>query len=432
MSDAHIISPDLEEITQIQATLVETGLFENVVYSTTLGEYRRSRKRDSSIKVVLVSTRFSGLSWMESVKEVLHEDALCPVVLISDDHEAITVEDAMTAGLSEVVSATPSLEEYVSKLERIIVRLNTLNRRLEPTETKTETAGRLEVFYGAKGGVGTSLHATLFARFWAPHVRTCLVDLDLYKGDLASYCAALPRRSIVDLAEISEELSGRSIAEVAHKLDCGVDLIAAPKDVEQVETVEERDLQLILSALRFNYDLVVVDCGSRLWDLAAVAIEAADEVTIVTSPELASVRNVRNSINDFDRLELSLGASSTPRLLFNRATKKAEIQPELGSKMTGLHTISVTNESSNIDTYLNTSNLLEAKTSGWDSIYRGMWESQRILGDITGERARRKNSKKNSKKNRKTKENQQEKKKKDHGRRSTKKNGTNEKPQENN
>lgn len=176
MSDAHIISSDLEEITQIQATLVETGLFAEVSYSTTLGDYRRLRKRDPSVKVVLVSTRLEGFTWIEGVKEVHHEDALSPVVLITDDQESITVNDAMTAGLSEVVSANPSLEEYVAKLERVISRLNTLNRRLEPTEMKTETAGHLEVFFGAKGGVGTSLHATLFARFWAAHVRTCLVD----------------------------------------------------------------------------------------------------------------------------------------------------------------------------------------------------------------------------------------------------------------
>lgn len=50
MSDAHIISSDLEEITQIQATLVETGLFAEVSYSTTLGDYRRLRKRDPSVK----------------------------------------------------------------------------------------------------------------------------------------------------------------------------------------------------------------------------------------------------------------------------------------------------------------------------------------------------------------------------------------------
>lgn len=422
MSDAHIISSDLEEITQIQATLVETGLFEEVSYSTTLGDYRRLRKRDSSVKIILVSTRLEGFTWIEGVKEVHHEDALSPVVLITDDQESITVNDAMTAGLSEVVSANPSLEEYVAKLERVISRLNTLNRRLEPTEMKTETAGHLEVFFGAKGGVGTSLHATLFARFWAAHVRTCLVDLDLYKGDLAAYCAALPRRSIVDLAEISEELSGRSIAEVAHKLECGIDLIAAPKDVEQVENIDERDLQLILSALRFNYDLVVVDCGSRLWDLVAVAIETADEVTLVTSPELAAVRNVRNTLNDFERLELSLG-SVAPRLLFNRATKKAEIQPELGSKMTGLNTVSVTNESGNIETYLNTSNLLEAKTSGWDSIYRGMWESQRILTELSSRRERRKQTK--------LAKNPQEVKEdganKSHGRRALKKFGTKEK-----
>ncbi|MDO5079863.1 hypothetical protein [Buchananella hordeovulneris] len=81
---------------------------------------------------------------------------------------------------------------------------------------------------GAKDGVGTSMISMLLAREFSQFTHTCLMDLDVRQGDLASCGGARVRRSIADRANIALEAGGRELSAVVYPLRGGVSLLPAP------------------------------------------------------------------------------------------------------------------------------------------------------------------------------------------------------------
>ena len=126
---------------------------------------------------------------------------------------------------------------------------------------------------GAKGGVGTTVTAVQLALAAQASGRSvALVDLDLQSGDVASYLDVQFRRSIADLAGISD-ISPRVLQDAVYTHDTGLGLLLAPAEGERGEEVNDRAARQIVAALRSRYEVVVVDCGAQLNGANAAAVE---------------------------------------------------------------------------------------------------------------------------------------------------------------
>jgi pilus assembly protein CpaE len=197
----------------------------------------------------------------------------------------------------------------------------------------TGVGGTVVTVSGSKGGVGATLMAIQLALAAQASGRsTALVDMDLQTGDVASYLDVQFRRSVVDLAAITD-ISPRVLADAVFRHDTGVALLLAPGDGERGEEVTDRATRQIVSALRSRYEVVVIDCGAQLGGAGAAAVEMADRALLVTTPDVIAVRGAKRTVRMWDRLQIRKAEETT--VVVNRHTRATEIQPPLIQKITG-------------------------------------------------------------------------------------------------
>jgi pilus assembly protein CpaE len=159
-----------------------------------------------------------------------------------------------------------------------------------------------------------------------------VLDLDLQTGDVASYLDVQFRRSVADLAAITD-ISPRVLADAVFRHDSGLALLLAPAEGERGEDVTDRAARAVVGALRSRYDVVVIDCGAQLGGAGAAAVETADRALLVTTPDVVAVRAAKRTVRMWDRLQIRKAEETT--VVVNRHTRTTEIQPPLIARITG-------------------------------------------------------------------------------------------------
>lgn len=283
------------------------------------------------LDVVVVDAGMFDPPGLEVVRELGLNAPLVAVVVVGN--ATTTLAAVVAAGGRALLNRPLSLQEVQSQLETAAAWSRSLRQHVSGTLTggRNERGG-VFALAGAKGGVGTSVLATVLATQAAALGETvCLVDLDLRAGDLASLCGVSPRRNIADLAGLVGDLTIRGIREVTVEVPAGFTLLAAPDRVEQADDASAPAVRQMLNELRRHFSVIIVDVGSALDDSRAAALELADEAILVADCELISIRAGRRTLDAWDRLNIR--DSSGVRLVVNRADRRREVQPDLVSKL---------------------------------------------------------------------------------------------------
>ncbi len=284
--------------------------------------------------VVLVHERVGPQPALELVREIALRFPAVGVVLLCADQGPAVYSAAMEAGARGVIGLPLSYEELASRVQSAASWASGMRRHLGAGgETADGPVGTLVTVSGAKGGVGTTVAAVqlaLAAR--ASGASVALVDMDLQTGDIASYLDVQFRRSIADLAEISD-ISPRVLSDAMFGHAAGISLLLSPAEGEQGEAVTDRAARQILTALKSRFDVVVVDCGSQLSGAGAVAVETAATALLFTTPDVVAVRAAKRTVRLWDRLRVR--KPQDIRTVVNRLTRNCEIQPALVERITG-------------------------------------------------------------------------------------------------
>ncbi|MFJ6982104.1 MULTISPECIES: CpaE family protein [unclassified Streptomyces] len=289
---------------------------------------------DELPEVVVVHERIGPVPALELVREVALRFPAVGVILVTTDASPGLFAAAMDAGARGLVALPLSYEELAHRVHAVAQWSTGVRRHLgHGAEVFTGAGGTLVTVSGAKGGVGTTLLAVQLALAAQASGRpTALVDLDLQSGDIASFLDVQFRRSVVDLAAITD-LSPRVLAEAVFRHDSGVALLLAPGEGERGEEVTDRAARQIIAALRSRYEVVVVDCGSQLGGAGAAVVELADTALLVTTPDVVAVRGAKRVVRMWDRLQIRKAEETT--VVVNRHSRATEIQPGLVQKITG-------------------------------------------------------------------------------------------------
>ncbi|MFI9489488.1 hypothetical protein ACIG47_24080 [Promicromonospora sp. NPDC052451] len=254
---------------------------------------------------------------------------LTGIVMVVDAHSPAEMSRAMASamevGARSVIARNAGLEEVLTRLETV-ASWSAMARASIAAERNGGRSGQVVAVAGAKGGVGTSVLALLLARAGRSN-DTVLVDLDLGAGDLTAYTGVRTRRSVVDLAAVEGEVTGRMLRETTYEVPGGLRLLPAPSEGERGEAMTAAATRSIVSALRFESGLAVIDVGSHLDEPRATALEFADRVLLVTTPDLPALRAARRSLAQWDRL--AVRRPSTVELVLNRRTPRDEVTPAL-------------------------------------------------------------------------------------------------------
>lgn len=152
--------------------------------------------------------------------------------------------------------------------------------------------------WGAKGGVGTTtvasnLAVALQAKTGKAGKRVTLLDASVLGGTLGVVLNLAPRRTIADLLPRLDDLDAELLASVLTTHSSGVRVLLSMPWSKDGDSVHAAQFERILDWLQSVNDYVVVDTSPSLDESTTAVLQHSDQVIVVLTPEMTSLRNAR-------------------------------------------------------------------------------------------------------------------------------------------
>jgi pilus assembly protein CpaE len=218
--------------------------------------------------------------------------------------------EAMRVGAAEYLPRPVDEADLGAALSRAARRL------IGPEAREGPQQGQITEVFGAKGGVGVSTMAANLAVAFAKTGRsTLLVDFDLDMGSSAVILGLRPRYSVLDVVKNLHRLDRDLLNSLAESHESGLTVLASPVQPGPGETITREQARSILSFVRRHFDQVVVDLDRSISPVTIGALETADEVLLVTTPDVASLNNTKRALPVIERATID---SKRVRIIVNR------------------------------------------------------------------------------------------------------------------
>lgn len=176
--------------------------------------------------------------------------------------------------------------------------------------------GKQIAVLGAKGGVGASTIAHNLA--WAlsenARVNTTLVDLDLSFGTTALDFNQDAPQTVADALLAPERTDDSVIERLLAKVTDRLSLFTAPASISSIMDIPDEAYSTVIEGVRRNVPYLVLDLPHLWTGWMQSLLLSSDEVIIVCQPDLASLRNGKNFI---DQLKGQRPNDHPPRLVIN-------------------------------------------------------------------------------------------------------------------
>ncbi|MFP4456355.1 MAG: septum site-determining protein MinD [Clostridia bacterium] len=141
-----------------------------------------------------------------------------------------------------------------------------------------------------KGGVGkTTTTANIGAALVKKGYRVVLIDADIGLRNL-DVVLGLENRIVFDLVDIVEGECRLNSALIRDKKYEGLYLLPAAQTREK-DAVNEQQMKELTIELASEFDFVIIDCPAGIEQGFKNALSGADQVLIVTTPEVSAVRD---------------------------------------------------------------------------------------------------------------------------------------------
>jgi pilus assembly protein CpaE len=252
--------------------------------------------------------KLDGYAATQQIRSAEARGKRVPIIMLTSEADVEQRVRGLRAGADDDIVKPFHPLELMARIKSLLARSGgTLTVR---TGQGAATLGQLCVFYGAKGGVGTTTIAINSAISLVREMkrRVCLFDANLQFGDLRVFLdLGLDKPSVVN-AITEPDLD----AELLHKMivshHTGLDLLLAPPSPETADLVAERQrndpasLTNLLNLARKAYDYTFVDMSTAIDDFNLQLFDEADVIYVVMTADLSCLKNVRLVLETMDSL----------------------------------------------------------------------------------------------------------------------------------
>lgn len=304
------------------------------------GDAEAEARRHQPDVVLLIPSRSSDPGTV--ILELENVIPTAPVLVLLTDNDMAVAQAWTMAGARAYLTQPFGRQELLNAIRQVHQR--ELRRRARLSQLMqggiaAPANNRLIAIHGAKGGVGATTLAVNLAIALRRLTRraVALIDANVSTGDVGVSLNLRSDNSIVDLIPHLRDLDSELLQRVMLRHASGVRVLLAPQELDAAGVLTGEQAGRILAKMVATFDFTVVDTSSTLDPVTAAVLDAADVVVVVTTPELAALKNTAA----FLRLCFQHGYGSDKlQLVVNRADSQgametAQVQTSLRMKIAG-------------------------------------------------------------------------------------------------
>lgn len=161
-----------------------------------------------------------------------------------------------------------------------------------------------------KGGTGKSTTVLNLAGVLSEiGKKTIIVDLDLYSGVIAASLNLSDGSDIYTLCEDFINNRFDHFENYVSKYNDYIDVLAAPIDPRSSTKVKAKYVNIILSRLKLQYDVILIDTNHALEQNNLVVLDFSDEILYVITNDLMDLKNMKTMISiykDMDKVNYKI------------------------------------------------------------------------------------------------------------------------------
>ncbi len=236
----------------------------------------------------------------------------------------IELQEALMAGAASFVAFPIEPQQFMTTI---------LRAAQEAPNRGQAKRGRLVAVAGLKGGVGRTTLAVNLAVALRQRVDQDVVLMEAHHGlsDLSLALNLLPRHTIANLAEESN-IDADVIEGHLQSHASRVKVLAAPPDVSQLVELPVETWRLLLTQLAELFPYVIVDTAAVTDGVLSEVLTLADDIVVVTGPDLAGLRSAVVLLQTLDDAET---VHARTHVVLNRAGVRGGVGEAACAKQLG-------------------------------------------------------------------------------------------------
>jgi pilus assembly protein CpaE len=268
--------------------------------------------------LLIVETRLHGQAALDELDRLAEVcDAATKVVVVGRTNDVELYRELMRRGASEYLVAPLAPLQLIEVISGLY---------LDPGAAPI---GRVVAVVGARGGAGSSTLAHNIGWCIAEelHINTTIVDLDLPFGTVGLDFNDEASQGVCDALSAPERLDDVLLDRLLLKRGEHLSLFTAPAALERDYDATPESYEAVIDAVRQTTPCVVLDLPHNWQPWIKACLLAADDIVIVATPDLTSLRNAKNII---ELVKNARPNDTLPRLVINQVGMPK--RPEIPSK----------------------------------------------------------------------------------------------------
>jgi pilus assembly protein CpaE len=271
-----------------------------------IAEAIETYRHEPTPSLIFVESQSRGRDLLDQLGQLAEVcDANTKVVVIGAHNDISLYRELIRQGVSDYMVAPVQPMHLIKSIATLY------------NDPETPFVGRTIAFVGARGGAGSSSIAHNFAHNLSEQMQsnTVIVDYDLPFGTAGLDFNQDPLQGMAEALNEPDRLDSVLLDRMLAKCTDRLSLFSAPAALDQDYTADQDAYDEVTRKVRSAAPYIVMDLPHLWTPWLKANLIAADEVVIIATPDLASLRNAKNII---DLLKHSRPNDAAPKLVLNQ------------------------------------------------------------------------------------------------------------------